>query len=312
MRRFGLATAIVVLIGLLLVPAAGASFHLMKVREVYLGSAAAPESKYVELQMYASGQQFVKGHSLRTYNTAGALIGTSAFAADVANGGNQSTILIATQQAAEQFGVVPDAELNEAGKLLAGGGAVCWEALDCVAWGGFKGSLPGPTGPAAAPGGVPEGSALQRTIARGCATALDQADDSDSGAADFALAAPAPRPNSVAPTEQGCGSGGAAGGGGDYGDSGHPGHGTPRTILRRKPPMRTADRTPSFRFGADETRARFQCKLDGAAYKACRSPFTTRRLAIGAHVFKVRAIDSEGRADPSPASYRFRVVPKRG
>jgi len=308
MRRFGLATAIAVVLGLMLAPAAGATFHLIKVREVYLGSAVAPESKYVELQMYASGQNLVQGHTLRTYNASGGAIATSTFAADVANGASQSTILIATQQAAEQFGVTPDATLPEAAKLLASGGAACWEGLDCVTWGSFDGSLPSPAGsPVPSP---PDGMALGRTISRGCAAALDSADDTDSAMADFGPVAPTPRPNSLAPTEPGCGSGGASVGG-PGGSEGH-GHGTPQTTLRRKPPKRTTDRTPSFRFGADEARVRFQCKLDKAAFKACRSPFTTKRLSFGAHLFKVRAVDSGGRADPSPASYGFRVIRKRG
>lgn len=315
MRRFGLAAAFAVLLGLLLAPGAGASFHLIKVREVYLGSASAPESKYVELQMYSSGQEFVKGHSLRTYNASGGVIGTSTFAADVANGDNQSTILLATPAAEAEFGLAADAPLGSPAGLLPAGGAVCWEGLDCVSWGSFAGSLPSPAGAPAATAGVPAGMALGRTLARGCATALDSADDTNSGAADFGIVAPAPRPNSVAPVEASCGSGGSAGGGGgsgSYGAPGESGHGTPQTVLRRKPPKRTADRTPSFRFGADEAKVRFQCKLDGAAYRACRSPFTTKRLSLGAHVFRVRAIDSGGHSDPSPASYRFRVVEKRG
>ncbi|HXQ89489.1 MAG TPA: hypothetical protein VN733_07590, partial [Solirubrobacterales bacterium] len=245
----------------------------------------------------------------RAYDAAGALVGSSTFAANVAAGDSQSTILVATAQAAEQLGVAPDATLDQPAKLVAAGGAVCWDDLDCVSWGGFKGSLPSPAGSPAAPGGIPAGSALQRTITRGCATNLSAADDSDDSAADFALVQPQPRPNSSPPSERPCPSEAGGGGAGPY-PSGAPG--PPQTLLRRKPPKRTPDRTPSFRFGADEAKARFQCKLDKAAYRGCRSPFTAKRLAFGPHLFKVRAIDSDGRADPSPASYRFRVVPRRG
>ncbi len=47
---------------------AQATFHLMSIREVYPGSAAAPESSYVELQMYAAGQEMVEhpwGHAVQ-------------------------------------------------------------------------------------------------------------------------------------------------------------------------------------------------------------------------------------------------------
>jgi hypothetical protein len=308
-RRFALATAIVALFGLMLAPAASATFHLIQVREVYLGSALTPESKYVELQMYASGQDLVNGHALRTYDGTGKLIDSSVLSANVGGDASQSTILLASPAAEAEFGLAADFPLASASSLSPAGGAVCWEELDCVSWGGFKGSLPSPAENPAAAGGVPQGSALRRTVARGCATALDSADDSDSSADDFALVAPQPRPNAVAPTEQKCAS--TAGSGyGPTGGGGEPNQGAPQTTLRRKPPKRSADRTPTFRFGADEAKAGFQCKLDKTAYKACRSPFTSKKLGVGAHAFKVRAIDSDGRVDPSPASYRFRVVPK--
>ena len=44
-----------------------ATFHLMSIREVYPGSALYPAAEYVELQMWAPGQNFVEDHSLRTY-----------------------------------------------------------------------------------------------------------------------------------------------------------------------------------------------------------------------------------------------------
>lgn len=310
-RRFALATASVALLGLLLVPAASATFHLIQVREVYLGSALAPESKYVELQMYSSGQNLVGGHTLRTYDDTGKPIGSSTLSANVSGDANQSTILLATAAAEAEFGLAADFPLAAASSLSPAGGAVCWESIDCVSWGSFSGALPSPAGSPAIPGGLPQGMALRRTDARDCATLLDSADDSDSSAEDFALATPQPRPNAVAPSEQKCASTGSTG----YGPSGgsaQPGHGAPQTTLRRKPPKRSADRTPTFRFGADEAKARFQCKVDRGAYRACRSPFTTKKLGVGAHAFEVRAIDSDGGVDPSPASYRFRVVPKAG
>lgn len=295
---------------LLLAAPAQATFHLIQIREVYLGSGSAPDSKYVELQMYASGQDLVKGHSLRIYNGSGGLIDTSTLAANVPGDDNQDTILLATPAAETEFGVTADFPLASGASLSSAGGAACWEELDCVSWGNFSGgSLPGPAGTPAASGGVPAGMALQRTISRGCPTALDLADDTNSSAADFSVATPAPRPNSVAPSELSCASSGGTGGGGGSagGDSDHD-HGAPQTTLRRKPPKRTTDRTPSFRFGADESKVRFQCKLDAKAYKACSSPFTAKRLAFGPHTFKVRAIDSGGQVDPSPSAYRFRVV----
>jgi hypothetical protein len=304
-----LASALVALIGLLLAPAAGATFHEVKVREVYPGSAASPAAEYVELQAWASGQNHVGGHFVRTYDAAGNVVATSPFPADVPQGSNQVTMVLATPEAESAFGIVADGPLAPSAQLSPAGGAVCWETIDCVAWGSFSGSLPNPIGSPAAPAGIPDGMALRRAIDANCATALDPTDDHDNSAADFAAVFPTPRPNSVAPIESSCAApGGGAPSGGPYG----PSTGTPQTTLKRKPPRRTGDRTPTFRFGADEAMARFQCKLDKTAFRACRSPFTTKRLAFGSHTFKVRAVDPTGHVDPSPASYGFRVVKKRG
>jgi hypothetical protein len=69
----------------------------------------------------------------------------------------------------------------------------------------------------------------------------------------------------------------------------------------------TRDRTPTFRFGSSQPGVKFQCKLDSAPYVACRSPFTTKRLGYGKHVFQVRAV--LGRvSDPTPAKFNFKVV----
>jgi hypothetical protein len=300
--------AAVAVLVLLQASAASATFHLMMVREVYPGSAASPGAEYVELQMWASGQNHVAGHVLRTYDATGALTGTSTFPTSVAGSANQSTLLLATPQAEADFGVAADAPLSPGGQLSPAGGAVCWETIDCVAWGDFSGPLPSPAGSPAAAAGVPDGMAIRRTVSRGCATALDPADDNDDSAADFSPASPAPRPNSVPPSEQLCTTSPGAGGGGG-GSGSPPGQGgTPQTVLRRKPPRRGADRTPTFAFAADEPGARFQCKLDGRPFRACRSPFTTKRLGLGAHAFRVRAVDSAGRLDRTPALWRFRVV----
>lgn len=299
-RLSTIALAVAVFAGLAAAPAQ-ASFHLMMIREVFAGSVAGadPNAAYVELQMYSSGQNFVAGHSVRVYDAAGKEVAVP-LSANVARGENQSTILVATA------GIAADATLP-AGAIKAAGGAVCFDGLDCVSWGNFTGAakIAGPAGTPA--GAIPDGLALQRTIGRGCATALDGADDSDNSAADFVAVTPAPRPNSVAPTEQLCssspGSGGGAGGGGD--------RDAPQTTLRGKPAKRTTDRTPTFRFAADEKGAKFECKLDGRRYRSCRSPYTTKALALGPHTFRVRAV-ANGRTDASPASFRFKVVAKRG
>jgi hypothetical protein len=286
-------------------PAASATFHLMQVREVYPGSIASLDSEYVELQMWASGQNLVGGHVLRTYDANGAVTGTSSFAADVPNDADQSTMVLATPEAEAEFEIRADAALAPSSDLEPGGGAVCWESIDCVAWGDFSGALPSPAGPAARPLGIPDGMALRRSIAVACPTRLDPADDRDDSAADFAPVLPGPRPNSTPPSERPCG-----GSGGPTGGAAPSGSDAPETALRRKPPKRSRDRTPTFRFTADQAGASFECAIDRRRFRGCRSPFTTRPLAPGRHRFRVRAGDGSGQLDPSPASYSFLVLPK--
>jgi hypothetical protein len=307
-RRAALTTLALVLLALAVnAPVAAATFHLVSIREVYPGSAAQPAAEYVELQMWTSDQHFVAGHLIRTYDAAGALTGTDDFPTDAPRGANQSTLVLATPEAEAALGFAADAPIAPSGRLDPSGGAVCWEQIDCVAWGSFSGSLPNPTGTPAA--GIPDGMALRRTIAPGCPTLLEVLDDRDNSVIDFAPVFPAPRPNSVAPSERPCGgdSGGNAGG---TGPPEH-GHGAPQTTLRGKPPKRSRDRTPTFRFGASEAGARYECRLDGRGFRPCRSPFTTKRLSPGPHTFGVRARDYSGQADPSPASYAFKVLLKR-
>lgn len=294
---------------------ASATFHLMQIREIYPGSAAAPEADYVELQMWASGQNHVEGHVLRSYDAAGNVTATATFAHDVAGSANQSTLLLATPQAEAQFGVVADAPL--AAGLSPAGGAVCWEAIDCVSWGSFSGTLPSPAGTPAASSGILDGMALRHSISRGCATLLEPIDDNDNSAEDFAAVSPLPRPNSLPPTEQPCGSsgsgggsggsGGGAGGGAGGAGGGAGADGSLETFLRHKPSRRTHDSSPTFRFAASDDGARFECKLDGKRYRGCRSPFTTRPLRPGKHRFLVRARSGD-EVDPTPASWRFRVL----
>ncbi|MCW2987459.1 MAG: putative internalin [Solirubrobacterales bacterium] len=286
-------------------PAASATFHLMSIREVYPGSVANPGSEYVELQMWAEDQNHVGGHVLRTYDGAGAVTGSDVFAADVPHGANQSTMVLGTPEAEAEFGFLADTAMSPSG-LDPSGGAVCWESIDCVAWGSFSGFLPSPAGPAAA--AIPDGMALRRSIAPGCASLLEPTDDHDSGA-DFSPAFPSPRPNSTPPSERACAGAGLGGGAGS--GPAAPGRGAPGTALERKPAKRSHDRSPTFRFGSDEAGASFECRVDKRPFRPCVSPFTARALGLGRHSFRVRARDDSGQADPSPAAYSFVVLSRR-
>jgi hypothetical protein len=276
----------------------------MSVREVFPGSTSAgAAAEYIELQMYASGQNFVNGHEVRLYSANGMGFLGPNFTADVPNGANQQTILVATPDAEDGFGIDADLEINNADELDPSGGAVCWEDIDCVSWGNFTGeaNLPSPSGtPTPA---ISDGMSLTRSIAPSCPTALDAADDTDNSAADFLLASPNPRNNASPITETTCGTGGAGGG-----SSGSTDNTAPNTKIKRRPPNRSRDDTPTYKFKSTEAGSKFKCKVDHRRYRKCRSPKTLHGLDPGPHTFKVRATDKAGNTDKTPAKDRFKIL----
>ncbi|MGN6202896.1 MAG: Ig-like domain-containing protein [Solirubrobacterales bacterium] len=81
----------------------------------------------------------------------------------------------------------------------------------------------------------------------------------------------------------------------------------PVTQLKKHPLARTTKRKAKFTFSANEAGSRFECKLDGKPFKPCASPFK-KKVGLGRHRFKVRAIDAQGLADPTPVVFSWRVV----
>jgi hypothetical protein len=280
---------------LLVAPAAAkASFHLIKVREVYAGQS---DDSYVELQMYAAGQYLLGGHSMTLYASNGTLSHTSTFSGPIANFANQQTILIGDTAVQASFGVAPD--LLDAGLTVpAAGGAACWNAggipADCVAWGNFSGeaALQAATGttvgaPVSA-GGITTGKAIRRKISPGCPTLLEDADDSNVSATDFEEVAPAPRNDSSPITETICA-------------------GVPDTSIDEHPPLSSNSTSAEFSYDAAGATS-YECKLDAAVFAACPAggPQIYSGLAQGSHTFQVRGRNASG-PDPTPASFTWTV-----
>jgi CSLREA domain-containing protein len=71
---------------------------------------------------------------------------------------------------------------------------------------------------------------------------------------------------------------------------------------------RVRNRSVRFVFESSQAHSKFLCRLDGRPFDICRSPKRYDGLQTGRHVFWVRAIDSSGRVDLSPAKKKF-VVP---
>jgi streptogramin lyase len=65
-------------------------------------------------------------------------------------------------------------------------------------------------------------------------------------------------------------------------------------VARIAGPKSTVDTTPTYRLSATGKHGGFRCSVDGGAYRVCRSPWTPK-LAVGAHVLRVRTVDKSGR-----------------
>ncbi len=195
MTRFTRLGALLALGWLLSTLPVRAAFHIMMVVEVFPGTASNPGAQYVELQMFAPGQNLVSGHSVQIFDAAGTPVGTFTFPADLPNGANQASILIATAEAQSIFNATADLIMTPL--ISASGGKACFDGPtppDCVAWGNYSGS-PAGVGSPFSPGGLPLGQAAHRRLDRGTAGVLDPLDDTDDSAGDFVSGSPTPRNN---------------------------------------------------------------------------------------------------------------------
>ncbi len=84
--------------------------------------------------------------------------------------------------------------------------------------------------------------------------------------------------------------------------------GAPETSIVSGPPATTTTTQPTLTFSSTEAGSTFQCRIDGAAFAACTSPFVAPPLAPGVHTFQVRSQDPAGNIDSTPASVTFTVT----
>jgi hypothetical protein len=278
-------------LGLFATPAS-ATFHLMRIREVYPAGSAS----YVELQMLTSAENLVGGHHLVSYNANGTVADDFALPNNVNPGPPNTTILITGPGYASAFPSGPSSDEPDASMSLpSSGGAVCWvegAPPDCVAWGNFTGPFPSHVPPLvagnpASPSGVTAGKALRRTIAPGCPTLLEEGDDSDDSATDFSEQTPNPRDNASPVTETSCS--------------------IATMTIDSKPANPTKETSAEFTYHATPAGAEIECKLDAGTFASCSDEGIEYAgpLADGSHTFSVRAKNSQGTG--SPATYTWTV-----
>ena len=88
---------------------------------------------------------------------------------------------------------------------------------------------------------------------------------------------------------------------------------SPETLITRKPRRRirrAGKARVRFAFVSRSPGARFVCRLGSATFSRCTSPIAYRR-GHGSHRFQVRATDAAGKRERRPATYRFKVKPRR-
>lgn len=81
----------------------------------------------------------------------------------------------------------------------------------------------------------------------------------------------------------------------------------PETSIGSGPSTPTRSASASFGFSSPEAGATFECKLDGGAFAPCTSPKGYSALKDGKHTFSVRAVDTAGNTDSTPATRAFTV-----
>jgi hypothetical protein len=84
----------------------------------------------------------------------------------------------------------------------------------------------------------------------------------------------------------------------------------PDTTIGKGPKKKSTSTKAKVTF-ASEAGATFTCQLDKTPAKPCTSPYKVKRVKPGKHKLTVTAVDAAGNADPSPATYRWKVLKKK-
>ncbi|QQR90523.1 MAG: hypothetical protein IPJ88_01900 [Myxococcales bacterium] len=85
---------------------------------------------------------------------------------------------------------------------------------------------------------------------------------------------------------------------------------SPETVLVEVPEPLVHGSSVIFVFtGSDDFSVNgFECQLDSASFSSCSSPHSILNLEPGGHTFAVRAVDSSGQIDPTPATAAWTVL----
>ncbi|MBX3010129.1 MAG: hypothetical protein KF832_01435 [Caldilineaceae bacterium] len=82
----------------------------------------------------------------------------------------------------------------------------------------------------------------------------------------------------------------------------------PDTTITSGPANPSSDNNATLGFAGSANTVLYECQLDDDAYQLCVSPTSYHKLSKGEHTFRVRAIDSRGFPDLSPAEFSWTVA----
>ncbi|MFN8151088.1 MAG: choice-of-anchor Q domain-containing protein [Solirubrobacterales bacterium] len=82
---------------------------------------------------------------------------------------------------------------------------------------------------------------------------------------------------------------------------------TAPTTKLGKVKKKTSKRKLKVKFSS-EAGATFECRVDSKPFKACTSPYKTKKLKPGKHTIEVRAGDAYGNVEAKPAKAKFKVL----
>jgi len=93
--------------------------------------------------------------------------------------------------------------------------------------------------------------------------------------------------------------------GGDNNGNGNTDISPPDTSISTSPDSPTNATSASFTFSSTEARATFECSINNGAFATCTSPENNTNLTEGDNTFSVRATDSSGNTDTTPAVFNW-------
>jgi hypothetical protein len=73
-----------------------------------------------------------------------------------------------------------------------------------------------------------------------------------------------------------------------------------------RPPQRTNTRMATFNLRSSQANSTFRCSVDGTPFATCPTPHNVT-VGEGQHTFEVKAVNSEGTEDPTPARFTWLV-----